>query len=154
MTTKSEHIFEGLVSYAFVHKLNKYNKYALNFYPKSTEDRKAIVATGTRCKPKLDDDGGIFFTFTTDENPKEVLPVAMGDGSSVTAIIGNGSTAKVKIEVEKFTSAKYGEVSRTRLLGVVITDLIPYEKKEDASANPSEGRDKTSTDERPVKMPF
>ena len=123
---KQEYIFEGTFQWAQIQRPDKkYNDYRIKFYPADAAVRKAIKETGTQCHVKEDDDG-FFYNFKN-----EIQPVVTdGDGNPVTALVGNGSTGAVRIMVEKFTSQKYGEIARTKLTGVVIRNLIPYEPKE------------------------
>lgn len=122
----TEYIFDGMVKWAQVQRPDKkYQDYRLLFYPGDAETRKAVKATGTMCKIKEDDDG-FFYQFRSEIKPD----VTDADGKEFTGLIGNGSKARIRITVEKFTSAKHGDIARTKLTGVVITNLVPYEKKE------------------------
>lgn len=122
----TEYIFDGKVKWAQVQRPDKkYNDYRLLFYPGDADTRKAIKSTGTMCKIKEDDDG-FFYQFRSEIKPT----VTDAEGNPFTGLIGNNSDVTVRITVEKFTSPKHGDVARTKLVGVVITKLIPYEKKE------------------------
>jgi hypothetical protein len=126
--------FSGKIAWASVTKPNKYDKFSLNFYPQGGEDRKAIKATGIRNGIKEDDGAksgveGFFYVFRSEAQPS----VTDSDGNPVTVLIGNGSEADITISVEKFNTKDYGEVTRSKLVSVVVTKLIPYEKPAEAT---------------------
>lgn len=128
--------FSGKIAWAFVSKPNSYGKFSLNFYPKDGEDRKAVKATGIRNGIKEDDGSksgveGFFYVFRSDAAPS----VTDSNGDPVTVLVGNGSEADITISVEKFMTKDYGEVTRSKLVSVVLTTLIPYEKKEPATVS-------------------
>lgn len=117
-----EYLFDGMVKWAHLQSPNKkYGDYRLSFYPKDSDTRKAVKATGTMCGVKEDDDG-FYYTFRS-----EIQPVITdGEGRPITALVGNNSKATIRITVEKFTSAKHGEIARTKLTGVAVTELVPF----------------------------
>lgn len=125
MADIQEYTFEGEVSYAFIIKPNRYGKYSMNFYPKSDADRKAVKATGLRNSVK-EDDRGFYYTFRSEIAPS----VTDSKGEPVKDFIGDGSSVKATLTVERFTSATHGEITRGKLVGVVVTNLVPYVKKE------------------------
>jgi hypothetical protein len=123
---KKEYEFHGKAYYAQVHRPDsRYNDYRIKFYPADADTRRAIKATGTQCNVK-EDDNGFFYQFKNEIQPT----VVDTQGNPVTALIGNGSDVILKIMVEDFVSTKYGEIHRTKFVGLVVTNLIPYEKKE------------------------
>lgn len=125
-----EYEFEGTVKWAQVQRPDKkYGDYRLQFYPGDADTRKAVKATGTMCKVKEDDDG-FFYTFRSEIQPS----VTDAAGNPFAQLIGNGSSAAVRITVEKFVSQQHGDVARTKLKAVIVTKLIPYEKKETPAA--------------------
>ena len=133
--SKQEYHFDGTLQFAQLQRPDKkYNDYRLKFYPKDAATRKAIKETGTQCNVHEDDDG-FYFQFKNEIRPN----VTDAEGNPVTALVGNGSTATMRIMVEKFTSAKYGDIARTKLTGVVITNLIPYEPKKEATVTVEAG---------------
>lgn len=150
----TEYIFEGKLTYPFLQNYNqKYEKYSTNFYPSSPEDRKAIKATGTKCGLKEDDKGDFFYTFTAPKDEKPQVTDAEGQPIPATVLIGNGTEARVKITVEKFTSAKWGDIARTRLVGVVIDKLIEYVKPvASETTGASSEHDPAPTEKK--RMPF
>lgn len=135
---KKEYTFEGMFKWAQVQRPDrKYGDYRLTFYPADAPTRKAIKETGTQCHVKEDDDG-FFYSFKSEIQPA----VTDAQGNPITALVGNGSKGVVRIMVEKFTSAKYGEIARTKLTGVVVTDLIEFvPKTQDAPAPIPEASD-------------
>lgn len=129
---KQEYTFRGKAKWAQVYKQSQYEDYRLNFFPDDAT-RKAIKATGTKCGIKDDKDGdGLYYTFRSKIKP----PVVDKEGKPFTALIGNGSTVSIQLSVEDFTS-QYGPNSRTVLLGVVVEEHVPYEKKEEQKALPA-----------------
>lgn len=134
------HLFTGMTKWAKVYKPDeKYGKYSLNFYPKDDADRKAIKATGIKNNTKEDDDG-FYYVFRSEKAPT----VVDNKGEEFDQIIGNGSTITVKLGVESFTSAKWGKVVRSTLLGVKVEELVEYVP---------DNRDDDEASETP-KMPF
>jgi hypothetical protein len=123
-----EYRFTGYVTYAFLNKENMYGKYSLNFYPNGKEVRKAVVDTGTRCKPKLDKNDDIYFTFTNKDRP-------VFHGVDEGTIVGDGSEVTVSLTVEDFVSKEHGNVTRTLLAMVEVLNLVPYESKEKPQAS-------------------
>lgn len=100
--------------------------YTMSFYPDNADTRKAVQATGTKAKPRLDDETGeAFFSFRNKEAPYKIIDE---QGQDITALVGNGSEVKIKLNVEAFTSPKYGASARTKLLEVMVTKLVAYEK--------------------------
>lgn len=121
----TEYIFDGSVKWAQVQRPSKkYNDYRIQFFPVDDATRKAVKATGTMCKIKEDEDG-FFYTFRSEIKPS----ITDDKGQPITAFIGNGSKVTVRITVEKFVSPQHGDVARTKLTGIVVTDLIPFEPK-------------------------
>lgn len=128
---KQEYEFDGMIKWAQVQSPNqRYGDYRLQFYPKDGSTRKAIKGTGTMCHVKEDDDG-FFYTFRSEIQPS----VTDTEGNPITAFVGNNSEATVRITVEKFTSAQYGEIARTKLVGLVVTKLVPYTPKKEAETS-------------------
>lgn len=122
-----EYTFSGLAKFAQVYRLNKYGNYSLELVAEKNV-RAEIKATGTKCKVKEDKDGDLVYTFRA---PPEAPPlVTDGNGTPMTALIGNGSKVRVLITVEDFESKEYGPQTRTKLVGLVVDELVPYEKKE------------------------
>lgn len=116
--------YSGKVKWAKVYKPDeKYGKYSLNFYPTTPEEVKEIKATGIKNGTKEDEDG-VYYVFRSDTAPV----VVDKDGQAFNDLIGNGSTCKVKLAVEQFTSKKWGKVVRSALAGVQVEDLVVYEK--------------------------
>ena len=127
MTEKTEYVFHGTIQWAYsLFEKGKYGDYRLKFYPKDAATRKAIRDTGTQAKVKEDNDG-FFYNFKSEI----AVPVTDTSGERIEARIGNGTEVAIKLLVEKFPSQKYGTVARTKLLGVVVTTLVVYEKPED-----------------------
>lgn len=131
-----EYTFEGIIEYPHLKAPNKYGKYSLDFFPDGDADRRAIKATGTKCSVKERDNpdssqnGKFFFTFTN----TEAVDVKSPDPD---VLVGNGSKAKVTITVEDFNSPKWGRVVRTKLVSVVVLNLIPYFKPDVAEGLPA-----------------
>lgn len=126
-TVKREYIFDGTAKWVTnkPHAFPEGNKWLMSFYPDTLNTRKAVQATGAKNHVKLDDEtGDAYFVFRSDE-PYKIID---NDGQEITAAVGNGSDVKIKLYVEAFTSPKYGPTARTKLLEVMVTKLIPYEK--------------------------
>jgi hypothetical protein len=147
LTDTTEFYFKGKIFWAFVHKTDKYDKYSFNFVPEDAEVRKAVKATGVRNGIKEDKDGNLFYKFRRDAKDGPIY-VTDPEGKPIESLIGNGSDVVVKLGVEKFVSPTHGPVVRSKVLGVVVTNLIPYEKKE---AAPDPDR---PVAEKPAGMPF
>lgn len=105
--------------------------YTMSFYPDSVQTRKAVEATGAKNKVKLDDDGHAFFSLRNKDEPYKIIDA---EGNPITDLIGNGSEVKIKLNVEAFTSPKYGPTARTKLLEVMVTKLVAYEKPVEAAS--------------------
>lgn len=118
-------------------------KWSMRLYPRTAADRAEIKATGIKNKTQEDNGAksgveGLFYTFRSDSQ----YPITDKDGNDITAMVGNGSDATVKLEVEVFNSPKYGAQARSKLLGVIVTNLIEYK--------PEEPKDETSSGELPA----
>jgi hypothetical protein len=134
-----EYVFSGTLKFPFITSPNKkYEKYSTNFYPDDASDRKKIKDTGTKCGVKEDNEGELFYTFTTPQSEKPIVVDTEGQPIPDDVLVGNGTKARVKITVEKFKSPTWGDVARTRLVAVVIDELVKYEKPEEPKAEASE----------------
>lgn len=130
------HTFKGKVSYV-MRKANDWGKFTMNFYPPTAADRKAIKETGVKNKTKEDDGAksgveGLFYTFRN----SDAFPITL-EGKEFTGLIGNGSEVELTLEVETFKSPVHGPQARSKVTGINITSLIPYDpeaKKSEASA--------------------
>ena len=101
--------------------------FSMRLYPTTAADRAAIKNTGIKNKPQEDDGSksgvpGFFYTFRSNE----AYPIVDSQGSEITALVGNGSEVTVDLQVEHFTSPKFGPQARSKLLKVVVTKLIEY----------------------------
>jgi hypothetical protein len=134
MATK-EYIFEGKATW-LLSRPNKFGFYTVNFYP-DAETRKAVKATGVKNNPKLDENDEVFFIFRS-ANQYPVLDPA---GEPLKVMVGNGSKIKLKLKVETFDS-QFGPNARSEIVEIIVTDLIPYEKK-----------DKTEKQEKSASLP-
>jgi hypothetical protein len=123
--------FSGMFKWAFIiNPSPKYENYSLRVYPADAETRRAVKATGVRNNTKEDDDG-FYYQFRNDNKPE----VVMADGSPVDKLVGDGTTGRIQLEVEDFVSAKWGNVVRSKLTGVIIDNLIPYEVQTEAATD-------------------
>lgn len=146
MTETTEHYFEGTVKWARVHSTDKFGKYSFNFYPKDAETRKAIKLTGVRNNVKEDDEGGLFYVFR--RNGEDGPPMITDDaGTKIDALLGNGTEVIMKLSVEKFQSREHGDVTRSKVLGLVVKKLVEYKPE------PKDTVEKPAP-EKPAGMPF
>ena len=143
----AEQVFKSEVGkVAYVTKQGKQFKpgeaevWTMRFYPKTAADRAAIKATGIKNKINEDDGAksgleGLFYTFRS----SEAYDIVDAEGNPVDKLIANGSEGYVELHVETFNSAKFGPQARSKLLRVVITNLIEYvpEVKEDSADVPA-----------------
>ena len=124
---KTVHNFSGKVEW-LLSRPNKYNKYTMNFFPKDPGVRKAVKETGIKNSPKVSEkgdlEGQMFYIFRSDQP----FVVTTPDGEPVTSMIGNGSEITVRLEVERFVSPTHGPTARSKVIGVVVDNLIPYVK--------------------------
>lgn len=130
---KQNYEFEGKAAW-LLGKPDKWGKYTVCFYPKDAETRKQIKALGLRNNINEDDGAksgveGLFYRFKTDGAPFLVTDI---EGNRIEKRVGNGSDIVMRLEVESFTSPTHGECVRSRVLSLVVTNLIEYvpEKKE------------------------
>jgi len=87
---------------------------------------KAFKATGSRLRPKMDDDGNVWVTFSRKFDHKipdlgGVPAVEFKDGTPVTKLVGNGSIVTVFFDVYD-TSMGPG----TRMNKIVVEDLVEF----------------------------
>lgn len=92
--------------------------WAFSFYPGDTATRKAMAGTGIKNNLK-EDDLGFFYTLRS----TEPFPI---EGVDDDTMIGNGSEATVDLLVESFVSRKYGKVVRSKVVNVLVTNLIEF----------------------------
>lgn len=113
-------------------KPNEWGNYTVSFYPADASVRAELRGSGIRNKMKEDDDG-LYYTFKTGEG--QPFEVTDQNGDTITALVGNGSKGLVRLEVETFKSAKHGDVTRSKVIGVVVTELIVYEPPQKPEAS-------------------
>lgn len=144
--SKREYYFSGKAGYVSKNGRKfgeEPEKWSMRLYPRTAADRAEIKATGIKNKTQ-EDDGvksgveGLYYTFRSNTP----YPITDKDGNDITVLVGNGSEVTVKLEVEAFNSPKYGAQARSKLLGVIVTNLIEYK--------PEEAKDEASSGELPA----
>lgn len=127
----------GVVRWASVQKPKKKYKsddefeYSIDICPSSKEQLNIFKQSGVRNKPKVDDDGNIWFTlkrpYTVTVRGEVVTlhkPAVLNeDGSVNEALVGNGSTCTVKFSTFDFKDGTKG----SQLEAVMIHDLVKFE---------------------------
>jgi hypothetical protein len=107
--------------------------YSVSFFPSSAEERKAIKATGIKNTVKVSEkgdlEGQMFYSLKSDEPFVVMTP----DGEVFDGYVGNGSDVTIRLEVETFES-KYGPNARSRVLGIILNNLVPFVPEEKPAA--------------------
>lgn len=101
--------------------------FTMRLYPETAADRKAIKATGVKNEIKEDDGAksgveGFYYTLRANE----AYPIVDTEGNELDKLVGNGSDVTVSLEVETFNSPKFGPQARSKLVEVMVTNLIEY----------------------------
>lgn len=142
--------FEGTFKWARTKRLDKYGKWAVQFYPKDKEVSKAIKALGARVSLKVDESddepNGNYYAFSRRQKAKwgdlEAPFVRTVDGTDITENVGNGSKGFVVLDVYDYNGGvdaagnHYDGGRAVRWEGLEITDLVVYNRppSEDAPA--------------------
>ena len=122
----STHYFNGPCKWAKLSKPDeKYQKYSIDVLL-DMDQFTALKALKVKNNGKPED-GKMWVTFRrkAEDGPPAVVDA---QGMPFTELIGNGSEATVKFEVESFVSKKYGTVVRSRLESVRVDKFVKYEK--------------------------
>jgi hypothetical protein len=130
--SKETATFPGTLNFLMVRQ-NDYGKYTVDFYPDNADVRRAVKATGIKNGIREDKEGNFYYRFYS----TEPFSVCTPDGEPVRVLVGNGSHAQLRLEVEKFESAKHGTVTRSKVIGIVVDKLIEY-KRPAAAPTPTE----------------
>lgn len=107
-------------------KADKYEKFRFNFYPANASVRKQIKDLGLRNKLNENAEGELFFKFQSAEGGTQPWNIFDKNGSVYEGTVGNGSGVDIHLKVETFKSAAHGDVTRSYVTKVVITDLVEY----------------------------
>jgi hypothetical protein len=105
--------------------------WTIRVYPETAQARAAIKATGIKNSAREDTGEisgvqGWYFTFRSKSQPL----IVDTNGDIIEAMIGNGSTGRVFLEVDAFVSPSYGKQARSEVKKIVIDNLIEYNPPE------------------------
>lgn len=136
------HYFTGIGRYAWLNKLNKFDKYSIDLVA-DKDTRKAIKETGIRSSFKEDEEGNMIMSFrreATKEIKGEMVnfgppKVLNADGTEYDfkKLIGNGSKVTVKVSVYDSAQGKGSRLEAVRLDELV--EYIPPARDEATTAD-------------------
>ena len=120
------YFYTGKCKWAKVHEPDKtYKKYSIDVLL-DMDQYEALKATKIKNTGKPED-GKMWVTFRCNEADGPVTVII--DDKPSTEMIGNGSEVTIKVDIDSFTSAKWGNITRSRLEAVKVDRLVKYDDK-------------------------